>query len=168
MSLAPPRRWLWAAVACALTSPASAEDLGQADLQLRILPEANAAAVSRAAGLLCLPNGSLHLNDFMPSAEAAHAVLSAALPRGDAARQPELIVTLSGIGGKLCARDYGMFGMGKRQSFTGSVSFRFEWSARGQPRRAAVVTVDVPRREPATATAIFTQALALLAGKIAA
>ena len=60
------------------------------------------------------------------------------VPTGDPGRQPELSVTLT------------------------------EWSAPGQPRRAVVVTVDAPRRKPATAIAIFTQALAVLAGKIAA
>lgn len=142
-----------------LASPASAQ---RVQPQLRVSPEAQAAGVAQKAGMLCLPNGSLRLRDFMPSAEAAQAELVAAHPLAE-----ELTVTLSGMGGKLCARDYGMFGLGKRQSFTGEVSFRFEWTAAGQPRRAAVITVEAPRREPATAGAIFTTALFRLAGKIA-
>ena len=135
-------------------------------LVMRFSPDAQAGHVGKGAGLACLPNGKLRLRDFAPSPLLARDVLAAALGEGDSGRMPQVAVTLQGLDGKLCARDYGVFGRGDRQGLSGAVTFRYAWTRGGVPLHEEVIRVEAGRREAGTPSDLFSRGLDQLARRI--
>jgi len=156
------------ATAVALDPPGPAPASLPASVLFRIAPEAQGGHVGKGAGLACFPNGKLRLRDFTASPLVARDTLSAALVQGEAGHPSVVSVTLLGMEGKLCARDYGVFGRGDRQSLSGAVTFRFGWTQDGGASHTASIRVESDRREAIPPAELFDRALADLAHQIRA
>lgn len=139
---------------------------------------ANAVAGTMKAGTLCLPSGRLHVSDFIAGDDEFKSQVQRAL----AAANSELLIErhlsggtlkiyLEGVEASLCARKYGMFGMGDRQSMSGGADFHFAWSV-GRTGPVAVVTraetihLDVRKNEAKPAALFLADALAVLTRRI--
>lgn len=117
-----------------LTTHASAEDstadVQPSELSAKLAIPLSASSGVLSAGTLCLPKGKSHVSDFVTSevefrrfaADAYLEVVQGAA--GDSAKNLE--VKLTGIEAKLCAKGYGMFGLGDRRSHSGKANFTFE------------------------------------------
>ncbi|HET9628625.1 MAG TPA: hypothetical protein VFP14_03990 [Novosphingobium sp.] len=152
----------------ALDPTAAPSNRAANNVALRFSPEAREDHVGKAAGLACLPNGKIYLRDFAPSPLLARDQLADALDRMGAAPLATVAVTLLSLEGKLCARDFGMFGRGDRQSLSGAVTFRFAWSLESGSVHQEAVTVEALRHNGGTPGDLFTRALDELAHRIAA
>lgn len=140
---------------------------------------AHANAGIMKAGTLCLPSGRLHVSDFIAGNDFKSQVQQAlALPNGELRTEPPqssrmLKIDLEGVEASLCARKYGMFGLGDRQSMSGAADFHFAWSA-GRTGSAAVVTrsetihLEVRKNEAKPAVQFLSDALNVLARRIVA
>lgn len=154
------------AAVVALDPPGPPVASAPAGVLFRIAAEAQAAHVGKGAGLACFPNGKLRLRDFAVSPLVARDTLSAALGEGEGGHLSAVAVTLLGMEGKLCARDYGVFGRGDRQSLSGAVTFRFSWTRPDGATGAAAIRVESDRREAAPPADLFDRALVDLARRI--
>lgn len=135
---------------------------------LSFSPAALDSHVGKGAGLACLPNGKLRLRDFAPSPLLARDMLAETLGKAEAEGRAasRLSVTLQGLEGKLCARDYGVFGRGDRQSLSGVVTFNFAWTRGEGAVRQAAVRVEARRHGGETPGDLFGRALDELARRI--
>jgi hypothetical protein len=119
---------------------------------------------------MCLPNGRVGFPELVPSPVEAAQAFSSALARrfGDESRGPVIVATLEGYEGRLCARRYGVFGRGDRQSLSGKVTFRFAVTSPrpGEAARQVEITVKADHGNAAPARDLFARALTLLAGQI--
>lgn len=88
---------------------------------------------TQSAGWACLPSGTLHARDFASDDDLVGWLEAA--DNGRAGDKPltdmysELHVTLQSIKAKLCAKSYGMFGLGDKRSLSGTAEFGFDWTA---------------------------------------
>ncbi len=125
-------------------------------------------AGARRAGLLCMPNGSLRVRDFVSGESEFQGVVRDAL----AAAQPAaaalvsdgttLTIRLMAIDAKLCARAWGAFGRGDRVSLSGKAAFTFDWAVAdkvGSRGDTSQVSFEVARTEAATADQILRSAV---------
>jgi hypothetical protein len=80
-----------------------------------------------------------------------------------------LRIALDRIDASLGARKYGAFGFGDKRSLSGQVAFEFSWSVTGSAAtRHEIVRLEVPKSGAKPAEAFLSDALAVLAGRIAA
>jgi hypothetical protein len=141
---------------------------------------AEAGAGIAKAGMLCLPSGRLHVSDFVEDpddfvsqARAAFSPVSTELRPGRAVPARTLRVSLEGVAASLCARKFGVFGRGDRQSMSGSADFHFTWSIAGPgsavvATRAEIVHLDIRKEEAKPTGRLLAQALVVLARRVAA
>jgi hypothetical protein len=123
-------------------SPLGAEtpDTGAIRGYLNLKPTASAGVLR--AGLLCLPSGTAQVADFVSSEIDFQRVLdnvASALAASKSSRfSPIRSVRLTGLNAKLCARSYGVFGMGDKVSHSGTVQVTFEIETGGNGDRPTV------------------------------
>lgn len=90
------------------------------------------------AGLACLPAAKLVGSDFVDDKGEFADLLRSALANLEVAKRSKLPgalnsrlqIGLTGMKTKLCARSYGIWGMGDRKSLSGNAQFTFEWKVR--------------------------------------
>lgn len=88
-----------------------------------------------SAGSVCFPAGKLVGSDFVDGKREFSDLLHVALADLESTKRSRLpgtlkskfMVNLTGIKTKLCARSYGIWGMGDRKSLSGDAQFTFEW-----------------------------------------
>lgn len=141
---------------------------------------AGAGAGIAKAGTLCLPSGRLHVGDFVEDAEDFTSQVRAAFnaanieqPINQAVPSRMLKVSLEGIAASLCARKFGVFGRGDRQSMSGSADFHFTWSLStpgsvAAASRAETVHLDVRKNEAKPTEQLLADALTVLARRVVA
>jgi hypothetical protein len=139
------------------------------------LPLDARAGVTKA-GMLCLPSGRLHVGDFVASerefSERARHALDGEESIGAASRPlsaPSLRIVLTGIEADMCARKYGIFGLGNRRALSGRVEFDFSWSILGDDAvKQEHIVIDVAKSSAKPSDAILPDALSILAKRIRA
>ncbi|MFM6830630.1 MAG: hypothetical protein ACKOVA_09920 [Novosphingobium sp.] len=129
------------------------------------------------AGTLCLPKGSMRGSDLV-SDEGQFALLVRQVLDERAARGqrslgdgavPGIELHLKAAAVKLCAKSWGMFGMGDTKSLSGDVQFSFAWKIDGQAALNAEQIVLKPQsRDRLTAQAIMRRAVEAVLDRIAA
>ena len=142
-------------------------------------PDARAGVAK--AGTLCLPSGRLHVSDFVAgdgdlTDRAQQALSTVRNERGLLAQPPSgrmLKIYLEGIDASLCARKYGMFGLGERRAMSGSMDFHFTWSVSrtgtvAVAPRAETIHLDVRKNEARAVEQFLSDALVALAREIVA
>ena len=104
---------------------------------LDLKPSASAGVLR--AGLLCLPSGSAQVADFVSSEAEFQRVLDEVVDPLVASGKRQLVpirsVRLSALDAKLCARGYGVFGLGDKVSHSGTVQVSFEVETLGNDDR---------------------------------
>lgn len=105
-------------------------------------------AGSMKAGKLCLPSGVLRVSDFVASDRAFWSITEQAIHgnpnASDFLKQSSIDLKLAAIDASLCAKNYGMFGLGDRRSFSGRATFKFTWRTAGVVSSAwNATTVDL-------------------------
>lgn len=87
------------------------------------------------AGKLCLPSGVLRVSDFVSSDRELRAITEQAIRENPNAskysEQSNVEIKLTAIDASLCAKSYGMFGLGDRRSLSGRTTFKFLWRTAG-------------------------------------
>ena len=95
----------------------------------------DARAGSMKAGKLCFPSGVLRVFDFVSSdrelREITEQAVRANLSASEGSNLPNLELKLTAIDASLCAKNYGMFGLGDRRSFSGRTTIKFMWRMAG-------------------------------------
>jgi hypothetical protein len=131
--------------------------------------QAGAGVGSRAAGKLCLPNGKLRRRDFLYGEEDAQWTLDRMLAqRGvSEAKRGRIDVALTGIAVKLCARDWGVFGHGDRETLTGTVRTTWGWRFGQGAVHEEVVAAEMPAGHGRTPQEMIEAAMAEVATRIA-
>lgn len=134
-----------------------------------VAPVTDAAGVV-SAGLACFPSGRLRIADFVRSESAFRdAVRDAFSGDPNAPRlngKATISVALKSIDARLCARGYGVFGMGDRRSMSGESKFAFDWTY--QPNEGDLkmgstqVIIKLKKSEAQPVDAILMLALARL------
>lgn len=81
-------------------------------------------AGTRAAGMLCLPNGRITKGDLQVFAEVGESRLNQSLDASFLSGASKIVVILRSSKFRLCAKRYGAFGLGSPNAFTGTGSFR--------------------------------------------
>ena len=99
------------------------------------VPLSNGAGIV-SGGLACFPSGRLHISDFVRSEGEFRELVNEAFqadqnsPRGSIIDRTQVSISLKAVNAKLCARGYGVFGMGDRRSLSGNSKFVFDWTYR--------------------------------------
>lgn len=97
------------------------------------LPFSDGAGIL-SGGLVCIPSGRLHVSDFVRSEAEFRSLVDEALQadqnlsQGVTLDRPRISITLKAVNAKLCARGYGVWGMGDRRSLSGKSKFLFDWT----------------------------------------
>jgi hypothetical protein len=135
------------------------------------------AVGSLRAGKLCLPHGKMRVRDFVSGQSAFGVMLSQAVAGLNTERQtrlsnlsPPVSVHLVGISAKLCAKDWGAFGLGDRNSLAGDAAFTFEFSMYRNVARATVqhqVALKLKANDALPPAEILNNALTKLLTRIA-
>lgn len=125
-------------------------------------------AGSRAAGVLCLPNGGYEKADFLPFIPVAEsslhdAMMSLKIPdKFRTAVKIEFVIIAVKM--KLCAKKYGSLGKGKRNAMTGSATY--QTLVKGQNSTGELVgevrcdfEFDNYKKKPSTDGVIFVEGL---------
>ncbi|NML95386.1 hypothetical protein [Novosphingobium olei] len=131
----------------------------------------SAKAGARAAGMLCLPNGAVRVVDLVGRDQALEATVRAALARAGEARlrgRGEIEIHLTDVSVKLCARNWGAFGMGgDHGALSGEARYAFRWRRGGAgPAMPVEIAFGIDRHAPMTAGEITGRALDLLFDRI--
>lgn len=131
-----------------------------------------------SAGTLCLPNGLLHLRDFVEGDSDFATIASQSLWGFEQARVnrrgevPSISIDLKSTTAKLCAKAWGAFGMGNTKSLSGDVSFVFDWSSTSSSglRRSGSSTIAfrVPVKQALVPKMIFQEAVQRVTSEILA
>ncbi|WP_156135700.1 hypothetical protein [Novosphingobium subterraneum] len=142
-----------------------------ADLQLK-------RSVGRLrAGQFCLPKGSISGADFISDTPQFDLLMRQTLDAQPPTDQillgsgsaPKIEVHFKSAEVKLCAKSWGMFGMGDTKSLSGKAAFTFTWKKDGQKALAVeTIALEVNGKERLTAPAILRRAVNVLCGRIAA
>ena len=144
--------------------PPAAPVLVPAQLKVMMKPAPGDHAGQRRAGLLCMPNGSLHVRDFVATEADLRVIVDQALkgqqPLAAAlvANGTTLTISLTAIRAKLCARAWGAFGQGDHTALSGSIQVTFDWSVvtTAQTRHAAAdIALDVAHDDAAVTAQIL-------------
>lgn len=137
--------WLATASLAQATEPTGTA--AQTPRQSLIGPALSDGAGILKAGLLCIPKGRARVADFVPSEAAYRRIFEdAAYDKGEASSLAANWPTLTRIDANLCAKGFGVFGMGDKRSMSGRVSFTFQFSeGAGQVRAPSMKTVLVDR-----------------------
>lgn len=129
------------------------------------------------AGQLCFPKGSLRGTDFVADEDEFDFLVRQALdeqsgqdsaPLGTSAA-PRIAVHLKSAAVKLCAKSWGMFGLGDTKSLSGTANFTFAWRKDGQGTLATeTIALEVNVKDRLTAPAILRRAVITLLSRLAA
>lgn len=129
------------------------------------------------AGTLCLPKGSMRGADLV-SDEGQFALLVRQVLDDRAARGqrslgdgavPRIELRLKAAAVKLCAKSWGMFGMGDTKSLSGDVQISFAWKIDGLAALTAEqIVLKIQSRDRLTAQAIMRRAVEAVLDRIAA
>ena len=165
-----------------LVSPSS-NQMGSAErnsvsISTSISLPASAVVGSRRAGNLCFPNGSLRVSDFVRSTTEFDEMAQSAFSRRSSFQAGRallnhgaIVITLKSMGARMCAKGYGLWGTGDRQSLSGNVSFQFGWSytpTSSTPRTGSrTIEIKLSGKEARSTETILPQALEILAETIA-
>ncbi|CAM8636318.1 MULTISPECIES: hypothetical protein [Sphingobium] len=98
------------------------------------------------AGLLCLPKGTVRGKDFVRSQrDLARMVRQAASEQNGTGRAfADLQIHFQGLRVQLCAKSWGVFGMGDTQALSGKADFVFAWSrGPGTPAEKQVFRLQI-------------------------
>ena len=135
------------------------------------------AVGSLRAGKLCLPHGKMRVRDFVSGQSAFGLMLSQAVAELNSERQTQLSILsplvsvhLVGISAKLCAKNWGVFGLGDRSSLAGDAAFTFEFSINRNGERAIAqhqVALKLKANDAQPPAEILNNALSELLTKIA-
>lgn len=129
------------------------------------------------AGQFCLPKSSLRGSDFVSDEYQFDLLVRQTLDeqamhnKGSlgSGSTPKIEVHLKSAAVKLCAKSWGMFGMGDTKSLSGKAAFTFTWKKDGQKALAVeTIALEVNGKERLTAPAILRRAINVLCGRIAA
>lgn len=129
------------------------------------------------AGQFCLPKGSITGADFISDTQQFDLLMRQTLDAQAPANKvslgsgsaPKIEVHLKSAAVKLCAKSWGMFGMGDTKSLSGKAAFTFTWKKDGQKALAVeTIALEVNGKERLTAPAILRRAVNVLCGRIAA
>ncbi|MGH6785669.1 MAG: hypothetical protein ACREBO_02475 [Novosphingobium sp.] len=143
-----------------------------------VLPSFTKSAGISGAGLLCLPKGVLQIGDFVESNRDFQRRLEIAIERrnGAVAFVPtaglgsELTVRLVELESKLCAKSWGVFGLGNTKALSGKVRLVFAWTMHsGSPPISTdteVIELHIGKKNAATPAALFDQALEVLVERV--
>lgn len=155
-------------VPAARPEPAAATSRVPARLLTALVAGLADHAGARRAGLMCLPNATLRVRDFVFGGSDFNGIVSAAL----AAAQPAaaalvsdgttVSIKLVSIDAKLCARNWGVFGRGDRVSLSGKARVTFDWTvtgAAGSKHETSDVAVEIARSDPAPPDQILRKAV---------
>lgn len=167
---------MWMAATCALlSSPIGAAPATSprftADLQL------NRSVGPLRAGQFCLPKGSITGADFIPDTQQFDLLMRQTLDAQSPAAQlslgtssaPKIEVHFKSAAVRLCAKSWGMFGMGDTKSLSGKADFTFAWKKDGQGAIASeTIALEVNAKDRLTAPAILRRAVAILLRRLAA
>jgi len=74
--------------------------------------EKGVAVGSKSAGWICIPSGKLHLEDFVDDRREFQSIVEDAIRRRSSFAKYDMKIELLSISSNLCARNYGMFGLG--------------------------------------------------------
>lgn len=128
------------------------------------------------AGQLCLPKGSVRGTDLISDDHQFDLLVRQVLDErangsqyllGDG-RAPKVEVHLRSAAVKLCAKSWGMFGMGDTKSLSGKAAFTFTWKMDGQTALAVeTIALELNGKDRLTAPAILRRAVTALLGRIA-
>ncbi len=126
-----------------------------------------------SAGWACLPSGRLHARDFVDDdADMADIINSLMTEKAEnrrmeaveASAYSSLRIDLVQIKAKLCAKSYGVFGLGDKKSMSGKSQFTFNWEIVDGMYHAGNTTIEVisDNNSPMTTRQIFRQSIKLL------
>ena len=120
------------------------------------------------AGLLCLPNGNLHGRDFLRSDADLAVRLQEVMAEGDQTDHGTLTVRLQSLSVSLCAKSWGVMGMGDRKALSGKADFAFAWSTQAEhsPDKVARVTIKLGKDQAMPPDDIMQEALRRLVAQI--
>ncbi|SEJ58995.1 hypothetical protein SAMN05518849_11127 [Sphingobium sp. AP50] len=118
-----------------------------------------------------MPNGKLRGSDFLRSQDDLGLLVQRALSKreADATIRPadKIDVRFQKLRVKMCARSWGVLGVGDRKALSGSAEFTFGWStASGMEPRMSTVTVDLEKADAMPADDIMVEALNRLLDQI--
>lgn len=140
------------------------------NVKLAISPRESIGTAS--AGWACLPSGTLHIHDFVTDDAEMKRVLQEIWQEkysdsdqsaASANILKKLSITLTSAHTKLCAKSYGVFGLGNRSSLSGRAEFTFSWSIEGQAEtlqpRTATIYITRDKKTALPPAAIFREAV---------
>jgi hypothetical protein len=129
------------------------------------------------AGQLCLPKGSVRGSDLIADGNQFDLLVRQVLEEQASGGQsslgngavPKVEVHLRSAAVKLCAKSWGMFGMGDTKSLSGDVEFTFAWKRDGQAALSvAKIAFKVNGKDRMTAPTILRRAVMSLLKQAAA
>ncbi len=121
------------------------------------------------AGLLCLPNGNLHGRDFLRSDADLSVRLQDVMAEGDQTDLGTLTIRLQALSAKLCAKSWGVMGIGDRKALSGKAEFAFAWSTdptQSSPDKVTRITVRLGKGQAMPPDEIMQEALRRLVVEI--
>ena len=118
------------------------------------------------AGLLCLPKGSLRGRDFVRSERDLAKMVRQAASELDGHGQAfdGLQIHFQALRVKLCAKSWGVFGMGDTQALSGKADFVFAWRGSDVPAATQVsrLQIDLDKDDAMPPDDIMQEALSRL------